>query len=83
MLFADQMGHQVDVCRASAGIRWMRLVTDLPTAALEILNGNLKVKEYLSSLFSFHIESVFCREDPFPGLMELALVPYLYMKRGY
>ena len=29
------------------------------------------------------IESVFCREDMLPGLMELALVPYLYLKRGF
>jgi len=83
MLFADQIGGKMDECRAPAGIKWMRLVTDIPPAALEILHGNLKASEYLKSLFSFDIESVFCREDPIPALVELALVPYLYVKRGY
>ena len=83
MLFADQIGKRVQKCRASAGIKWIRIVTDFPTAALEILNGNLSVKEYLRSCFGFHVESVFCSEDPLPGLVELALVPYLYVKRGY
>jgi D-aspartate ligase len=31
----------------------------------------------------FHVESVFSREDPLPGLVELALLPYLSVKRGF
>jgi hypothetical protein len=34
-------------------------------------------------LATFDIESVFSRDDPLPGLLELALVPYLVRKRGY
>lgn len=83
MLFADQVGRPVDSCRAWPGIRWIRLVTDLPTAALEILAGRLDWREYLRTLVSFQVESVFCREDPLPGLVELALVPYLYVRRGF
>lgn len=83
LLFADQTGHRVDPCRTSAGVKWIRLVTDFPTGILEISRRQLSAKEYLRSLFNFHVESVFCWEDPLPGLMELALVPYLYVKRGY
>jgi predicted ATP-grasp superfamily ATP-dependent carboligase len=83
LLFADQLGEPVAPCRARAGVRWIRLVTDLPTGALEILGGRVTWREYLRSLRSFQVESVFCREDPLPGLAELALIPYLCVKRGF
>ena len=83
LLFADQVGESVEPCRARAGIKWIRLVTDLPTGILEVLGGRLKLREYVRSLGSFQIESVFCREDPLPGLMELAFIPYLAVKRGF
>jgi predicted ATP-grasp superfamily ATP-dependent carboligase len=83
MLFADQMGYPVQPVRADTGVRWIRLVTDLPTGVLELLAGRVHLGEYLRSLTTAHIESVFCREDPLPGLFEIALIPYLAVKRGY
>jgi D-aspartate ligase len=83
MLFADQMGESVESRRGRAGISWIRLVTDLPTGILEILGGRQNLWAYLASLRGFNVESVFSREDPFPGLAELALIPYLSVKRGF
>jgi len=83
MLFADQVGEQVAPCRARAGVTWIRLVTDLPTGILQILNGHLDWRAYLQSLKSFQVEAVFSREDPLPGFAELALLPYLSLKRGF
>src|SRR5713101_3212239 len=83
MLFADQVGEQVEPCRARAGVTWIRLVTDLPTAILQILNGQLDWHAYLQSLRNFQVEAVFSRVDPLPGLAELALLPYLSLKRGF
>jgi D-aspartate ligase len=83
MLYADQLGEPVGTCQAQVGIRWVRLVTDIPTNVIEILNGRQNLRAYLRSLRSAHIESVFSRDDPLPGLMELALVPYLAVKRGF
>ena len=83
LLFADQMGRPLGSYRAPVGVKWIRLVTDLPTGGLEIWRGRLKWREYLRSLTSIHIESVFCRDDPLPGLLELALIPYLAVKRGF
>jgi D-aspartate ligase len=83
LLFADQLGEPVEPCRARAGVRWIRLLTDLPAGALEILSGRLKWHEYVGTLRSVHTEAVLSREDPLPGLVELALVPYLSMKRGF
>lgn len=83
MLFADQLGEAVEPRRAQAGIKWIRLVTDLSTGTHEFLNGRLDWPAYLRSLRGYHIESVFSREDPLPGLVELTLIPYLYVKRGF
>ena len=83
LLYADQMGEPVEPVRARSDIRWVRLITDLPVGALEILGGRLDWRSYLRSLRRVHTESVFSRDDPVPGVVELALVPYLYVKRGF
>jgi D-aspartate ligase len=83
MLFADQTGEAVPACRSQAGVRWIRLVTDLPTGILEILKGHENWRTYLRSLRCFDVEAVFTREDPLPGIVELALIPYLMFKRGF
>jgi predicted ATP-grasp superfamily ATP-dependent carboligase len=81
--FLDQLGMPVPVCHTQAGVRWIRLVTDMPTSVIEMLGGRLAWREFLRSLSSAQIESVFCTEDLLPGLVELALIPYLYFKRGF
>jgi hypothetical protein len=35
------------------------------------------------ALESGNIEAVFSFEDPLPGIAELALLPYSFMKRGF
>lgn len=83
LLFADQMGELTLPRRGRAGISWIRLVTDLPAGILEVLGGRLDWRDYLRSLRNFNVEAVFKREDPLPGLMELLLIPYLSVKRGF
>ncbi|HEX3256632.1 MAG TPA: hypothetical protein VHQ96_12645, partial [Gaiellaceae bacterium] len=83
LLFEDLAGRAPQERRADIGVRWVRLVTDLPTGALEIARRRLSVRGYLRTLADANVESVFSRDDPLPGLLELALVPYLVMKRGY
>jgi predicted ATP-grasp superfamily ATP-dependent carboligase len=83
LLFADQAGDRVRPCRARAGVRWVRLVTDLPTGVLEVGSRRVGPVEYLQSLRMADAESVFCRDDPLPALAELAMVPYLAVKRGF
>jgi hypothetical protein len=55
----------------------------VPTCVLEILGGRLRWREFVRSLRASQIESVFCREDMLPGVIELALVPYLSMRKGF
>jgi D-aspartate ligase len=83
MLFADQVGKPVAAQRGRAGVKWVRLLTDVPTAALEILRGRQDLRAYARSLRNIDIESVFNRKDFLPGLVELALFPYLAVKRGF
>jgi predicted ATP-grasp superfamily ATP-dependent carboligase len=83
MLMADQLGEPVSERAAVPGVRWIRLVTDLPTAAVEIAAGRLSVRDYVRSLLQSDAEAVLSRDDPLPGLAEIALVPYLAIKRGF
>ena len=81
LLFADQMGLQIEACRGRASVGWLRLITDLPTAFGDLVGGHLSVRSYIKSLQNTRIESVFCKEDPLPSLSEIALLPYLAMKK--
>jgi D-aspartate ligase len=84
LLFADQVGLPASAPSSGrAGVRWVRLVTDVPTAVVEIVKGRLALRQYLASLWPFHVEAVFSGEDPLPAIAELALIPYLAIKRGF
>lgn len=82
LLFRRQLGEAVEPQRARPGVRWVRLLTDVPTAAIEIAARRLRARTYLRSLRSADVEAVFSRDDPVPGLAELTLLPYLSIKRG-
>jgi predicted ATP-grasp superfamily ATP-dependent carboligase len=83
LVYADQAGEPLEPRRAAPGIRWVRLATDLPTAAVELARGRLDWRSYGRSLRSSDVESVFSRRDPLPGVMECFLLPYLAAKRGF
>jgi D-aspartate ligase len=83
LLYLDQVSGNVESCRGLPGISWVRLLTDLPTGALDVLSGRLHARDFLKSLRHFHTEAVFNLEDPLPGLAEMALLPYLTWKRGF
>jgi len=83
MLYAAELGLPVPASRAQAGKAWVRMTTDAPTAFLEILNGHLDLRGYVRSLRACKVEAVFSREDPVPGLVEILLIPYLAIKRGF
>jgi len=81
--FCDQTGREVRLSRGRVGTAWIRLLTDLPTAAVEARHGTLDWRSYLRSLRRFDTEAVFSSSDPLPGLVEVALIPYLAVKRGF
>jgi predicted ATP-grasp superfamily ATP-dependent carboligase len=83
LLFADQVGQTIEPCAASSGVSWVRLATDIPTAMVELLKGRLNIGQYVKSLWQARTESVFAMDDLAPGMIELGLIPYLFIKRGF
>jgi predicted ATP-grasp superfamily ATP-dependent carboligase len=83
MLYCDQVGLPVPVSKGRAGCSWVRATTDFPSAMMAILSGDTSLKSYLRSLRDCNVEAVFSTRDPLPGLAEVALIPYLAIKRGF
>jgi len=83
LLYLDQIGETVRAVRAVTGRSWVRLVTDLPTGVLEIASHRTGLRDYLRTLRRSDTEAVFARDDLLPGLVELALIPYLAVRRGF
>lgn len=82
LLFRDQLGGLLKEAHARPGVRWIRLTTDVPNAVRDIGARRLRARDYLRTLLSVDTEAVFSLRDPLPGLYELALLPYLAVKRG-
>jgi D-aspartate ligase len=81
LLFADQLGQPTEQNRAKADVGWLRLVTDVPTAALDLWDGELSLRNYWKSLRNTRAESVFDLKDPLPSLAEVLMLPYLVTKK--
>jgi predicted ATP-grasp superfamily ATP-dependent carboligase len=82
LVYRDQIGEPVGEFRAKAGVRWIRLATDLPNAVVDLRAGKLRLWPYLKTFRGVHSEAVFELRDPLPALYETALLPYLFFKRG-
>jgi predicted ATP-grasp superfamily ATP-dependent carboligase len=67
--------------RGRPGVSWMRLSTDLPTAAREIVRQRLTVGEYLRSFRGRRERAIFAYDDPLPGLCEMPLLAFLVGRR--
>ena len=83
MLYLDQIGEVPQPSRGKPGLSWIRLMTDLPAGIMEVSGRRLRLGDYIRTLRKAHTEAVFSREDPFPGIVECLLLPYLVLKRGY
>lgn len=76
LMYADQLGYDVEPRRGRAGVGWLRLLTDTPVALLEMMRGHLTVGSYVQSIRRAKAESVFSWRDPLPSIAEFALLPY-------
>ena len=81
LLYADQIGEVSENSRAKAGVGWIRIVTDVPTAMLDLVSGELNWGAYWSSLRNTRGESVFSVDDPLPSIAEVLMLPYLLAKK--
>jgi D-aspartate ligase len=81
LLFRDQMGVAVEGCRGTPGVGWLRMITDIPTAASDLWHGHIDLTAYFRSLRNTRVESVFAWEDPLPSIAEVCMLPYLITKK--
>lgn len=81
LAYADLMNLPVEPVRARAGVGWLRLVSDIPTALSDFLHGTLSLGTYFRSLLATRTESVFSWSDPAPLFAELIMLPYFVAKK--
>lgn len=82
-LYQDLLGERIKVTFSNYHTKWVRLITDIPTAFLEIMKGNVSMGEYIASMKGKKTDAVLSIKDPLPFLAELALLPYLWAKKGF
>lgn len=83
MLFCDINQLSIQVNDYNENIKWIRLLTDVPTSFLYIKKKYLSLYEYLLSLKGEKEYAVFSWHDPLPFITELLLIPYYSKKRGF
>jgi len=81
LAFADQLRLSTEQTRAPAGVGWLRLLTDVPTAISDFAHGSLSLPGYLRSLRSARVDAVFSWQDPLPFFAEFLLLPYIIAKK--
>jgi len=82
LLWRMTSGASVPEVRGRSGVRWVRALTDLPTAFGEIRAGRLSVAAYLSSLRGPIEFAILATDDPVPALIELPAALYLAWRRA-
>jgi D-aspartate ligase len=64
--------------------RWMRMLTDIPTVLREVFRRRMSLRrDYLPTLVAKKGFAVWSWTDPLPAIMEIAMAPYLFLKKGF
>lgn len=82
-LYELSIDREVGVTSPVAGVKWIRLLTDTPTVFGELLRRHMTIGDYIRSVRGRTEDAVFSWSDPLPFLMEIALLPYLWWKKGF
>ena len=83
MVYLDRVDKALEPVDFQRGVKWVRLTTDVPTVAAEILKGRMRLNDYFRSLRGEKEFAVISMNDPLPFIGELFLLPYLALKRGF
>jgi predicted ATP-grasp superfamily ATP-dependent carboligase len=83
LLYLKETGREVPVLEGREGVKWVRLITDLPTVFKEITGGRMSIRDYVSSMRGKKHFAVLSTRDPLPFFAEFLLIPYLWRKRGF
>ena len=74
-------GTPIAPLRGRPGVRWVRALTDVPTAMSEMRAGRLSLRSYLASLTGPIEYAVLAADDPVPALLEVPATAYLAWTR--
>jgi D-aspartate ligase len=74
LLWRMVSGEPVPALRAVPGVRWVRLLMDIPAAGQEWRRGTLSVREWVRSLHGPIQGAVYARDDPLPALVDVGLL---------
>jgi predicted ATP-grasp superfamily ATP-dependent carboligase len=83
LLWKMIQGMTVAEQRAPAGVRWVRMSTDVPAAFQEMLRGRLNLGEYLQSLRGPLQFALAAADDPLPALMDLPIFAFKHIYNAY
>jgi predicted ATP-grasp superfamily ATP-dependent carboligase len=74
LLWRMVSGEPVPALRAVPGVRWVRLLMDVPAAGQEWRRGTLSVRDWVRSLHGPVQGAVYARDDPLPALVDVGLL---------
>lgn len=83
LLYQDMLHEDLQVGEIRNNLKWVRLITDIPTVLSEIMKGNVRLSDYIETMRGKKVFAVFSLDDPLPFFAEIAMLPYLYWKRGF
>jgi D-aspartate ligase len=82
LLWQHVNGDPVPKARGHAGVRWVRMSTDLLAAAGELRRGRLSPSAYLQSLRQPLEPATFAPDDPAPAIVAPVLLAYNLWRRA-
>jgi D-aspartate ligase len=83
LLYQQVTGQPIDPAEAKSGVKWVRLITDVPTCVNDILAGHMTFGDYCRSMSGPKEYAVLSRRDTRPFILEFLMIPYLWKKRGF
>ena len=74
-------GQDVPVTSSRPGVRWVRMLTDVPAVIAELRQGQLSARRYLRSLRGPLEFAVFAADDPLPACLNAPMMLAIAARR--
>ena len=82
LLYKDMNGEEIKPARSfRENVKFVHIYTDLGVVIKEIMKGNMKLRDYVSSLKGEKEFAVFSLKDPLPFIAETLMLLYLWKTR--
>ena len=82
-LFRMLLGYTVAPVQPDLQATWTRLITDIPTIAQQTWRGGVSTWACCRQLLARPMDAVWSWRDPLPFIHEVAIAPYLWLKKGF